>query len=412
MEQLYEFIKMAIENIKANKGRSALTMLGIIIGISSVIMIMSIGAGASNIMNNELSGFSDGYIKVYLSKESIDNGEWITQKDMEAIKEKVSGVTGITPLVEQTGTVYVKKGEFDIAVFARSEAEKVAGNKDFIRGSYFAEADVQSGRRVCVIEKKDAIALFGTDDVVGMEVDITLSKATQTFTVVGVYEEKRTNALISAPPTDKITVSADIPFTALSDFNLLKEGFERIEILVDETADTKAVVSESVHLLESRHLSVGKDFFRVEDLDGMIGSIDKVMNIMTAFISLVAGISLLVGGIGVMNIMLVSVTERTKEIGIRKSLGAKTSSVITQFLAESAIITALGGVIGIVFGLLGAFGICAIIRSTTGQPITPGVQISTILSATLFSSCIGIFFGIYPAKKAAKLSPIEALRRN
>jgi len=136
------------------------------------------------------------------------------------------------------------------------------------------------------------------------------------------------------------------------------------------------------------------------------------MGIMTAFVSCVAAISLLVGGIGVMNIMLVSVTERTREIGIRKSLGAKTTSIMMQFLAESAILTVLGGIIGIILGLLGAYGICSLISGLMESQIAPVIELSTILIATLFSCAVGVFFGIYPARKAAKLSPIEALRRN
>lgn len=411
MAQLWEFIKMAIENIKGNKGRSLLTMLGIIIGIASVIMIMAIGSGTSNMMNEELSGISSGLLYIYTSGDAQSNEVWITEEDIEAVSEKVSGVAGITPSEYYSGTVYANKGEFNVEVSAGNEVQQDIFEKEIKYGRYFTKSDVQVGRPVCVIGVDDAIKLFGTDDVVGMEIDVTLYQATQTFTIVGIQQDLEDGTLVTYSGSDENTVSIDIPYTALADFNLLSDGFYSIYVIADDTAESKTVVSDVIHLLESRHQSAGEDFFMVQDYNDMISQINTVMGVMTAFISLVAGISLLVGGIGVMNIMLVSVTERTREIGIRKALGAKTSSILTQFLAESAIITALGGVIGIILGILGAFGICAILQMMDFA-VTPGIQLSTILFATLFSSFVGIFFGIYPARKAAKLSPIEALRRN
>ena len=168
------------------------------------------------------------------------------------------------------------------------------------------------------------------------------------------------------------------------------------------------MLTDSLRLLEARHQCQGQSVYMTQSAADEIDQINNILGMITAFIVLVAAISLLVGGIGVMNIMLVSVTERTREIGIRKALGARTGSILLQFLSESAIITLLGGLIGIILGLLGAYGIC----SLPMLGFAPGVRITTILIATVFSSSVGIFFGIYPARKAAKMHPIDALRQN
>ena len=207
-------------------------------------------------------------------------------------------------------------------------------------------------------------------------------------------------------------VYIDVPYTSLQEFDDSYDEFYYVVVLADQEADASAVSDQVVKVLDARHQSEGEDYFQVQSFQDIMELLNTMMGAVTGFISFVAGISLLVGGIGVMNIMLVSVTERTREIGIRKSLGAKTSSIMAQFLAESAILTVLGGFIGIILGFLGAYGICGILSSTQGMEISPGFTIPMVLGATLFSCAVGIFFGIYPARKAARLSPIEALRRN
>ena len=189
--------------------------------------------------------------------------------------------------------------------------------------------------------------------------------------------------------------------------------FYQIYLMAEENADTAAITTQVVTLLERRHQCYGEDIYQYESFNDYMTTVNTVINVVTMLISLVAAISLVVGGIGVMNIMLVSVTERTREIGIRKALGAKTRSIMLQFLSESAIITMIGGLIGIISGIGGAFLVAKVVSAINPMfSFTPSVSITIILFTTLFSSAIGLFFGIYPARKAAKLSPIEALRRN
>ena len=381
MAQLYEYVKMAIDNIRANKGRSFLTMLGIIIGISSVIMIMSVGGGAKTEMSDALSAIAGGQLYISVNDSGDGSAEYITPGDMEAIKEKVPHVKGVTPSDSMMGTLLSPKGSFDVIASTGTADLEYTHNPEMKYGHYFTDSDVEAMNLVAVIGQRDAIKMFGTDDV---------------------------SAMMDAMMYGTTYVNMYMPYTANYAFGYELDEFYSIYIISEGSAYSKEVGNESMRLLENRHHAQGKDMYFLQDADAQIAQITSVLDMITAFIALVAAIALLVGGIGVMNIMLVSVTERTREIGIRKALGARTGSIMMQFLAESAIITCIGGVIGILLGLLGAYGIC----SLPMLGISPDISVGTIITATLFSSGVGIFFGIYPAKKAARLSPIEALRRN
>lgn len=408
MSKFIEYVKMAIQNILSNKGRSFLTMLGIIIGIASVIMIMAVGEGTTNQMNAELDQIAGGQVYIYTSDESP---EWINEDDVEAIKQNIQGVEGIAMSNWVSGETVTGKGDFAISLTGTSEDGQILTSFDIKYGRYLSEADVLEGRNVCVISDSDAKRLFGSSDVVGMDIDVDCYGITKVFQVIGVTAQKENTNMIQYTYEGQ-PVTLDVPYAALADFIEGYDEFYSITVEVDKSLDAGVISKKITDLLDNRHESAGEDYFRVQNFQDMMTQINSVMGIMTAFVSCVAGISLLVGGIGVMNIMLVSVTERTREIGIRKSLGAKTTSIMMQFLAESAILTILGGIIGIILGLLGAFGICSAISGAMAMDISPGIQASTILVATLFSCAVGLFFGIYPARKAAKLSPIEALRRN
>lgn len=410
MSNLYEYIKMAVHNIMANKGRSFLTMLGIIIGIASVIAIVSVGEGTKNQMNSEIDDIGGGQIAISVSDEAQTDEEWITADDVEAIRA-VDGIEGVNVSDSFSGETTTGKGNFSLMLTGEGPDAKLLNNATMKHGVYFGENEVQEAKNVCVLSDADAKRLFGTDDVVGMTVDVNCYGLTKSLRICGVTTQKENGTFVSYT-YEGMPVTINVPYTTMNEFTGVSDYFFSVTMQTDKSLNSQDVADKVVKLMEKRHQCAGKDYFQVQSFQDIMSSMNQMLDMVTAFISFVAGISLLVGGIGVMNIMLVSVTERTREIGIRKSLGAKTSSIMMQFLAEAAILTVIGGVIGIVLGVIGGYVICSSISSSMGMSITPGISLSTIMAATLFSCAVGVFFGIYPAKKAAKLSPIEALRRN
>ena len=410
MGGLFEYIKMAVQNIRANKGRSFLTMLGIIIGIASVIAIVSIGEGTKNQMNSEIDGIGGGQIAVSVSNDAITESEFITAEDVQAVRE-IDTVEGVNVSESYDGETVTGKGNFSIMLTAEGPDAKLLNNSEMKYGNYFGENEIEEGKNVCVISDADAKRLFGTDDVVGMNLDITCYDSSKSFRIMGVTTQKENGTFVSYT-YDGMPVAVNIPYSSMEDLVGAADEFYSLTIQGDKTLDSQIIADQVVHVLEKRHQCAGEEYFQVQSFQDVMQSMNEMLGMVTAFISFVAGISLLVGGIGVMNIMLVSVTERTREIGIRKSLGAKTSSIMLQFLAEAAILTVIGGLIGIILGILAAYGICSVMSGSIGMTITPGISPTVIFVATLFSCAVGVFFGIYPAKKAARLIPIEALRRN
>ena len=403
MTQVLEYVKIALMNIKGNKGRSFLTMLGIIIGISSVIMVMAIGNGVRGQVNDELESIGGGQIAVYVDSSKKETTVAFTQDDFDLIMNEVDHVKAVTASYNAYGTAEGPKGDFDATLSGGNEGLQYASSDPIVKGKYFSRGDAEGGNKVCVITENSAIALFGTTDVIGMSFDVTLYGITQELTIVGIRQDNASslvNMMMGEP-----SIQVEVPLTVLGyNFGYWIEDFEQFYIMADGSEYSSDIAKEAVNILENKYNVRGEGQILVQSFTDVSAQFDSILSIITLFISFVAAISLLVGGIGVMNIMLVSVTERTREIGIRKALGARTGSILLQFLAEAGIITLMGGLIGIMLGILGANVVCAI------AGVTARTQVSTILGATIFSSAVGLFFGIYPARKAAKLSPIEALR--
>lgn len=402
MAQIWEYIKIALLNIKSNKGRSILTMLGIIIGISSVIMIISIGNGVKGGINSELNAMAGGQLYIYSYGNNEDGiSVEFTEEDIDAILEKVPHVKAVTPNWGFSGSFTGRKGVFNGTATMGMPGLEYASNDPIIKGRYFNDNDYYSANLVCVLTENSARQLFGTTNVIGMTVEMNMYGITRDFTIIGIRQD---NASMLSGMMYSSGISMECPLSVVSSSYGFYVSNNDLLIISDGAEFATEVAENTVRLMENRHGVRGQGAIQVENFNDYMSQMDEILSYITVFVVFVAAISLLVGGIGVMNIMLVSVTERTREIGIRKALGARTGSVLLQFLAESALISLLGGLIGILLGVLGAQGVCSLMG------FTASVNVGTVLGASLFSSAVGIFFGIYPARKAARLSPIEALR--
>lgn len=403
MSNIQEYIKIAVMNIRSNRGRSILTMLGIIIGISSVIMIISIGNGVKGQINDELNAMSGKLLYLEINAEKNKTKIKLKQEDFDAVCEKIRHVSGVTPSYEEEAIASGRKGNFSGYAVGGNEWLEYYSNEKIVKGRYFTKEENESARKVCILTEQTAKTLFGTTNVIGMEMELSIRSKTQELTIIGIRADSDSTLMKMLGQNDYIQV--ELPISVLgSCYGYDIQGFDGFYIGATQMQYSKQVARDSIRLMEARHNIRGENLFQIRTFQDDVQQTNDVLNKITLFVVFVAAISLLVGGIGVMNIMLVSVTERTREIGIRKALGARTKSIMMQFLLESAIITLLGGLIGIIIGIIGANIVCYFIH------FHAEIKLSTILIASIFSSFVGIFFGMYPAKKAAKLSPIEALR--
>ncbi len=397
-----EYIKSAISSIRNNKGRSFLTMLGIIIGIAAVLTVLIIGDGMKATVNSEMD--SIGATTISVSLDNTKTEKTFSYDELLEIQEAIPDIYGISPSLSAYGTSAAGRNSFDMAMTGGMEASQESGGDKMLHGRYYNKADVDDGKNVCVVSQTAAKNLFGYEEVVGQVFEMTAYNLTSEYTVIGVREDTTMDIAYASFGEDAM-LTCDAPFTSIANsFDMNIETYVTSFSIYLDSENKNEVLSKARAIVENKKGLRGENAVKISSGYGFDATTDSILNIITSVVAIIAAISLLVGGIGVMNIMTVSVTERTREIGIRKSLGAKTSSILVQFLAEAAILTFTGGMIGLGFGLAVSWIICKVIDfSFVVNPVL-------VAAVVLISTSIGLFFGIYPAKRAADLDPIEALR--
>jgi putative ABC transport system permease protein len=403
---LLMIIRVAFRALVRNKMRAALTMLGIIIGVSAVIAMVSIGQGASASVQAQIESIGTNLLFVSAGAQNVggvrsgtgDSGtNTLTVEDLEAIKREVPSVSMVTPSINARSQLVAGNMNWNTSVQGVSEQYPEVRKWSVQSGSFFTDSDVRSAARVIVIGQSIADNLFPGMDPVGQTVRV----ANLPFRVVGVMAAKGQD-----PQGRDQDDTAFAPYTTVQK-KVLGNTTVRIAyvsaVSQDATYTAQAQIGE---LLRQRHKLTASepDDFTVRNMTDVAEAANETSKTMTILLACIAGVSLLVGGIGIMNIMLVSVTERTREIGIRMAIGARSSAVRSQFLIESIVLSLTGGTIGILLGI----GLSLAIPAMLGWPTL--VSMMAIVGSVVFSVAVGVFFGYYPARKAAALDPIEALR--
>ena len=411
-----ENIRIAIFSIRTNLMRSLLTMLGIIIGVSSVIAIVTVGNGGRDYIIGLIRDMGASAINITVDSSVAEPTDYITSADIAALKQ-LDGVDYASPIVMGMGGISTETGEsgLGITLGATPDAQKIM-KTDCLYGRFFTEEEYASGKPVAVIDNGSAMMCFGREDVVGEVIKYTYNEVTVTFKIIGVGDNGMSmfggNSEDAMESMSALTggssvryCSMMIPATLSLEIVGADDRYESVYITANDESQLESAGNAAQNLIKARHNNFERDCYTVVNMATYIDLLDSVIHIFTIFIAAVSAISLVVGGIGVMNIMLVSITERTREIGIRKALGAKTGTIMFQFLTESIILCMIGGIIGLIVGVTGAVAVAHIMN------VPLQVKLSTIALAVGFSSAIGIIFGVYPARRAALMPPIEALRR-
>ena len=395
--------KVATQSIAKNKLRTLLTMLGIVIGVGAVIVMVAIGNGAQTAVQKQISSLGTNLIIVMpgaAQQAGVSQGaatfSRLTIEDADKLKRDGTLLSGVSPVVSTRTQVIGGQGNWRTLINGVSMDYLTIRDWAVTSGEFFSDADVRSARKVAVVGTTVADNLFAGGDPVGSQIQV----GHVPFTIVGVLARKGQNA--GGMDQDDVIL---VPYTTAQ--KRLSGNVRIGQILASSVSasDIPGAQNEIASIMrEAHHLDGAPDDFTVRNQTEIADAATSTTRVMSALLAAIASISLLVGGIGIMNIMLVSVTERTREIGIRLAVGARGSDVLTQFLVESVVMSVLGGLVGLAVGVGGAALVARVTGWTTATPL------SAIAIAVGFSAAVGVFFGYYPARKAAALNPIQALR--
>lgn len=398
----------ALESLSGNKLRSGLTVLGIVIGVAAVIAMLAVGQGAQASITGSISGIGTNLLFVFRGDpgDNVRNPKPLTLGDADALRDQFTApsIEAVAPALQGNGVVSFAGEQTSPQLFGVTPEYFKVRNLELAEGEFITEEHMLGRASVVLIGSEVADTLFGHADGVTGE---TVRIEGQPFRVIGVLKTKGGGAFGSE---DNQVI---VPFTTAQARLIRRSTSDRVDIIFVQAVSGDVVTQASdeiATILRNRHRTpIGADDFTVFTQQDLLKTFQSITGILTIFLGGIAGISLLVGGIGIMNIMLVSVTERTREIGLRKALGARRRDILIQFLTESSLLSLIGGIIGIILGWLISFAVGQI-AAANNTAFTPIVGMDAVLLATIFSAAVGLFFGIYPANRAASLEPVEALR--